>query len=348
MLRTCAAHDCDRGDPHAPQASPGTSHALRSSALHALEHDSHPRSRSVLDSSSGKSRTGEGNVRTARGEAATCRPSVSDRGDDKLARDANSEHRVLTAGVHRLRVSGGYPGPSFFWASSRPVILPARSPMPRLSCRLSPPATVRTRSTGSTGPVQRSTSNCARPRHVNLRAALEVLHARTRRASAAATRQRLDIGERWLSPERRTDDPRDRERRPADRSRDDPIQGSSASQDSPTSVSRRVEPSSTVDDAPAMCTLLWHRVLIGAVTASDSDWRGGAARARPAAAWRERRRPARDGGFACSRWGARPAATANGTPGVPRQSPEVLSHSLRPFTRPKAAVHGWRDRAAGT
>ena len=76
------------------------------------------------------------NRRISRGEATTCRPSVSDRDDDKLARGANREHRMLTAGVHRLRASGCIPGAlDLFGVLTRPI-LPARSPWPRLSCRL--------------------------------------------------------------------------------------------------------------------------------------------------------------------------------------------------------------------
>jgi hypothetical protein len=35
--------------------------------------------------------------------------------DEKLAQGVGVEHRVLKAGVHRLRVSGGNPGPSIFF-----------------------------------------------------------------------------------------------------------------------------------------------------------------------------------------------------------------------------------------
>jgi hypothetical protein len=97
---------------------------------------SHRCSRSARGNSSGRSRTGSDNRRIFRGEATTCRPSVSDRDDDKLARDANWEQPVLTAGVHRLRASGCIPGAlDLFGVLTRPI-LPARSSWPRLSCRL--------------------------------------------------------------------------------------------------------------------------------------------------------------------------------------------------------------------
>ncbi len=97
---------------------------------------SHRYSRCVRGNSSGRSGTGCDNRRISRGEATTCRPSVSDRDDDKLARGANREHRVLTAGVHRLRASGCIPGAlHLFGVLTRPI-LPARSSWPRLSCRL--------------------------------------------------------------------------------------------------------------------------------------------------------------------------------------------------------------------
>lgn len=93
-------------------------------------------SRCARGNSSGRSGTGADNRRIFRGEATTCRPSVSDRDDDKLARGANREHRVLTAGVHRLRASGCIPGAlDLFGVLTRPI-LPARSSWSRLSCRL--------------------------------------------------------------------------------------------------------------------------------------------------------------------------------------------------------------------
>ena len=71
---------------------------------------SHRCSKSVRDNSGDRPRTRPGNGRISRGEATTCRALVSDRDDDKLAPGANREHRVLTAGVHRLRASGCIPG----------------------------------------------------------------------------------------------------------------------------------------------------------------------------------------------------------------------------------------------
>jgi hypothetical protein len=97
---------------------------------------SHRYSRCARGNSSGRSGTGPDNRRISRGEATTCRPSVSDRDDDKLARGANREHRMLTAGVHRLRASGCLPGAlDLFGVLTRPI-LPARPSWSRLSCRL--------------------------------------------------------------------------------------------------------------------------------------------------------------------------------------------------------------------
>jgi hypothetical protein len=80
-------------------------------------------SRCARGNSSGRSGTGPDNRRISRGEATTCRPSVSDRDDDKLARGANREHHVLTASVHRLRASGCIPGALDLSASSlRPIL----------------------------------------------------------------------------------------------------------------------------------------------------------------------------------------------------------------------------------
>src|SRR5678816_4516662 len=71
---------------------------------------SHRCSKSVRDNSGDRPRTRPGNGRISRGEATTCRASVSDRDDDKLAPGSNREHRVLTAGVQRLNASGCIPG----------------------------------------------------------------------------------------------------------------------------------------------------------------------------------------------------------------------------------------------
>src|SRR4051812_10389619 len=71
---------------------------------------SHRCNRPARGSSCDRSGTPPGNGGISRGGATTCRPSVSDRDDDKLALRANHEHRVLTAGVHRLRASGCRPG----------------------------------------------------------------------------------------------------------------------------------------------------------------------------------------------------------------------------------------------
>ena len=60
-----------------------------------------------------------------------------------MLRCAGIEHRVLLAGVHRLRVSGCHPGPSIFSASPLARIVTARSSVPRLSGR--PTRWVRTR-----------------------------------------------------------------------------------------------------------------------------------------------------------------------------------------------------------
>ena len=97
---------------------------------------SHRYSRCARGNTSGRSGTGSDNRGISRGEATTCRPSVSDRDDDKLARGANRKHRVLTAGVHRLRVSGRIPGALDLFGVLTATDLAARSSMPRLSCRL--------------------------------------------------------------------------------------------------------------------------------------------------------------------------------------------------------------------
>jgi hypothetical protein len=97
---------------------------------------SHRCSRYARGNSSDRSGTGSDNRRISRGEATTCRPSVSDRDDDKLARGANREHSVLTAGVHRLRASGCIPGALDLFGVLTATDLAARSSIPRHSCRL--------------------------------------------------------------------------------------------------------------------------------------------------------------------------------------------------------------------
>ena len=120
----------------------------RGAATRAPACGSHRYSRCARGNSTGRSGTGSDSRRISRGEATTCRPSVSDRDDDKLARGANREHRVLTAGVHRLRASGCVPGAlDLFGVLTRPI-LPARSSWSRLSCRPHP-----RRSTPDNGPV---------------------------------------------------------------------------------------------------------------------------------------------------------------------------------------------------
>jgi hypothetical protein len=142
--RVCAARDYDRGGPYGHRARSGTSHALCGAATRAPACGSLRCSRSARGNSSGRSRTAPDNAGISRGEAAACRASVSDRGDDKLAHGPNHEHRVLTVGVHRLRASGAYPGPLIFSASSPAwLILPPRSSRSRLPCRST--STVRTR-----------------------------------------------------------------------------------------------------------------------------------------------------------------------------------------------------------
>jgi hypothetical protein len=132
----CAARDCDRGGPYGPRVKPGASLARCGAARRAPACGSHRDSRCARGNSSGRSGTGCDNRRISRGEATTCRPSVSDRDDDKLARGANREHRVLTAGVHRLRASGCIPGALDLFGVLTRQILSARSSWPRLSCRL--------------------------------------------------------------------------------------------------------------------------------------------------------------------------------------------------------------------
>jgi hypothetical protein len=154
----CAARDCDRDGPCGPRAMLGASHVFRGASTNAPACGSHRYSRCARGNSSGRSGTASDNRRISRGEATTCRPSVSDRDDDKLARGANQEHRVLTAGVHRLRASGCIPGAlDLFGVLTRPI-LPARSSWPRVSCRLLD-ATV----TARHGPVPNATAKVGYP-----------------------------------------------------------------------------------------------------------------------------------------------------------------------------------------
>ncbi len=127
-----------RDDRAGPRVSAGAELVRLASTWSARRSCTGARRTSGRDSRAGKHRTRAGTGHSARSEAAR-RPSGSCRDDGKLAQDLGVEHRVLKAGVHRLRVSDCNPGPSIFSASSLAKIVTARSSRPRLSRRPAQP-----------------------------------------------------------------------------------------------------------------------------------------------------------------------------------------------------------------
>jgi len=113
---------------------------------------------------------------------------------------------VLQAGVHRLRVPDGYPGPSIFSASSLAAIVTARSSVPRLSCRpaqppgrdgIRLPSTLVLRARFATADLDAALAHAARFGALEHRAVERILEARCSPRTldeyvAEATAQRLE------------------------------------------------------------------------------------------------------------------------------------------------------------